>query len=867
MKQKLILVTLIVFLTVVSQNTFSLGLKEIQVKSGLNQPLKATVDLMVGDDEDISDLKVALADAQSYKKVGLDKSFVPSGIQVELDKDNPRQINVSSNAPITEPIVSLLLDVNWENGKILREFTVLLDPPVYNAAENVVINKISTPRFVEPQAEQEPVEQEPEVVVELSEREADYADETEFVDAKPAEEVVEMVEHKTTYEGFGEIEVMPGDTLWSLAQSNKPSEVTTQQMIEALFNKNPDAFADNNINRLIKGRRLSVPTLNEIQAISQADALDLMRSHNNAWQPAQSDDSYSALQTSEPTEQPVTETKVEQDYGVELMGGDDQKEHSGDSEDGGNTNNLSENAVAEELYNKASENQELKERLSELEDLVEQQQEALEIKSDDLSNLQDQLGSEQDQALDTLAESVEADDIWGDEGTVAEDPLLDIQDTVAEAAVDEAQQLAVDEIDALSQIPEGDGLIDGETTDALADEFADQTIDEFADDLQVDDSEAEVAVAKEETKQETQKQAGDESTVDQSVNWVMDNLRWILGGLVALILLLFVPKFFKSKGNKVEEEGSFLDDIKSKEETPVDEVREQSDDAVDTKLTEPLTEQVEDLQQEAEQQLEDSSAVFEGESVFEEAEVLEEGSDDVQQNEEDEFDLDGFLNEEKQPEEEPVVEQETDQTTEEEDDFEFDLSEFDDLEKETGISDIEQEVEQKVDDVEELAEGLSDDLESKAEEAVFDLDDDIAELESEFGLEGLHDLGEVDELDVAKTEQDGDSLDISSLEDELDLGDEQQSKADEAGTIDDSFDLPDNNETEDEIMIDDEDFDLGIDLDDMMEDQDAIDVKFDLAKAYLEMGDSDGAKNLLKEVVSEGSPELVEQAKKLLDEM
>lgn len=867
MKQKLILVALVVLLTVVSQDTFSLGLKEIQVDSGLNQPLKARVELMVREDEDVSELKVNLADAQSYKKVGLDKSFVPVGIQVAMDEDNPLQINVTSNAPITEPIVSLLLDVNWDNGKILREFTILLDPPVYNAAENVVINKIDTPQFVEQVVEQkvidEPaesqVQQAEEVVVDLSEREPAANDDiemAEIVDAQPAEEVIEEVEVITSadsYEGFGEIEVMSGDTLWSLAKNNKPSEVSTQQMVEALYSKNPSAFIDNNINRLIKGRRLSVPSLDEIQAVSQAEALDLMRSHNSTWQPAQNDSGYAALQTTEPTEQAEKTVEAEQDYGVELMGSDDQEENSGDSEEGGDGNQLNENAVAEELYNKSSENQELKERVSELENLVEQQQEALEIKSDDLANLQDQFGDEQTENTISEIENAEIDDVWGEEKDNQE-PLVDVEG-------DESQSTAMTDPE-VDQVVE-ENLIEGEAE-----------VDEESQMAPVDaDSQTAMADTDADAQEqvETQQPEQEPSMVDTAVNWVMDNLRWVLGGLVALIVLLFVPRFFRSKDN-AEESGSFIDDIKSKKEEFEEEAEELAEDA-DTKLTAPLTEQVEELQQDVEQQVDEVSSEL-GEDLEAFNEKLDEGLDEIQEQE-DEFDLDGFLSDEQQPEKEEPAQ------SDDEDEFEFDLSEFDDLEKESGLSDVEQAVEEKADEVETFAEELGDEFEIGSGEEDFsvvdeasDLDDNIADLEDELGLEGLHDLGSIDGLDDVDADQAEADLDISSLEDELDLETDNQPQEDEferlKQDVADSLDLSDegNDATEDTIMIDDdEDFDLGIDLDDMMEDKDAISVKFDLAKAYLEMGDSDGAKNLLKEVVAEGKPDLVEQAKKLLDDI
>ena len=148
MKQKLILLALVVALTIVSQSSLSLGMGKIQVYSALGEPLLSSIEILTNADEELGDLTVSLASAEDYQKVGLDRSFVPANIMVSMDEINPHQINVTSNGPVTEPIVSLLLDVNWNNGRILREFTVLLDPPVYDSASsqaqvnNVVIEPL-----------------------------------------------------------------------------------------------------------------------------------------------------------------------------------------------------------------------------------------------------------------------------------------------------------------------------------------------------------------------------------------------------------------------------------------------------------------------------------------------------------------------------------------------------------------------------------------------------------------------------------------------------------------------------------------------------------------------------------------------------
>ncbi|MCF6301396.1 MAG: hypothetical protein L3J52_09810, partial [Proteobacteria bacterium] len=120
-------------------------MSKIQINSVLDMPLDASIRLLLNEDESQHQYTVKLASSADYQKVGLDKSFVPSNIQVSVDEDDPSLVNISSLGPISNPIVSLLLDVSWSNGRLLREFTILLDPPVYTSSSSPQFNDISTP--------------------------------------------------------------------------------------------------------------------------------------------------------------------------------------------------------------------------------------------------------------------------------------------------------------------------------------------------------------------------------------------------------------------------------------------------------------------------------------------------------------------------------------------------------------------------------------------------------------------------------------------------------------------------------------------------------------------------------------------------
>jgi len=867
MKQKLILLTLVIGLTIVSQSTLSLGMGNIQVYSSLDEPLRSTIELNTNPEEELLNLQVKLASSDDYKKVGLDKSFVPSNIIVSLDEENPNLINVTSNGPVSEPIVSLLLDVNWNNGRILREFTILLDPPIYDASSDVQINNMVVDSIDEQMVEEEMDNetQTPAGLVSRTEENATYSNEdvAQYDNTKTTTPVNEMTD--------SEVYVNEGDTLWSIASQNKVGELSTNQMMMAIYNNNASAFIDNNINKLIKGSRLDMPSLSQAQAISYAEALAQVESHNQLWAPSQ--EAYSTYQTAEDEYSDYEDTSSSLDYGVQLSGGDSDGSDNGQSNaelGDGDSAELS----AEEQFNQESESSELKERISELEEIVEQQQTVLEIKDDSLSNLETQLGEATvAETSEGVTESIEdvVDDVWDTGEQVAEE---------VDTTLDEALDLQI------ANVTEGQSETGMDGADTASSETA--NVDE------ADKEEVAQTTPKAPVKFNTPVQKT-ESMVDKTVNWVMDNLKWVLIGLVGLIVLLFVPKMLRGKNN--DDEGvSFLDDIKqrnkSSEESNID-----TDLTDDTKMNAPLdtddesalveseVDEFEVSSEDSAQDNDDVLAELDKSIMFDETdeddemtdflsdESDESASDNQAEDDKDEFDLDSFLSdvdEVASDEAQPIEE-----VAEQDESTQFNLDELDD-------------------------DGL-DDLAKVADDNDLDIDLDSEDEADDFDLSDLDDLeldepGEVEE-DITEevvpevksvTESDDDEFNFDDdfdfdLDDELE--EDLTEKADEvteavSGEIeavvseseddfDDILDLSDddgetfNLDEDDETM--DEEIDLG--LDGLLDEGDAIDTKLDLAKAYLDMGDAEGAKNLLDEVVAEGSESQAAEAKKIIDDM
>src|SRR5882724_8002045 len=124
--------SLVIALALIGGNAFALGLGSIQVKSGLNQPLDAEIGVTADSPAEASGLTVNLASAEDFQRVGLSRARVSMPIDFSVATNGRGQpvIKLTTKDIVREPFLDFLVEVNWPNGKLLREYTVLLDPPV-----------------------------------------------------------------------------------------------------------------------------------------------------------------------------------------------------------------------------------------------------------------------------------------------------------------------------------------------------------------------------------------------------------------------------------------------------------------------------------------------------------------------------------------------------------------------------------------------------------------------------------------------------------------------------------------------------------------------------------------------------------------
>lgn len=233
------------------QSAWGLGLGEIQSKAQLNQPLKAQIRLLSSKNFDVSNLKARIASHEVYRKYGVTKEPFHNtfNFEVETLADGTKVINVTSKTPIREPFVNFLVELNWPQGRMLREYTILLDPPVYTNEQQAIIESAPTRS-----------------VKQKRRRVSSYVSQPQ---RKTARKKASKPKIKVVYDG-DTLKVERGQTLWSIATQIRPEGATVQQTLAALYRSNPNAFINNDIDRYNAGVRLEVPALSKILAIDKS---------------------------------------------------------------------------------------------------------------------------------------------------------------------------------------------------------------------------------------------------------------------------------------------------------------------------------------------------------------------------------------------------------------------------------------------------------------------------------------------------------------------------------------------------------------------------------------------------------------------
>jgi pilus assembly protein FimV len=414
----------------------ALGLGNISLDSALNEPFSAEIPLQSVGGTDLTLINVSLASSETFERYDLDKPTFLNGFSFRVDKDANGQpiIRVTSGDPVPEPFVTFLVDVRWPSGRLLREYTVLLDPPLFEEAvvqsQSTVTPAItaapaeveakgqverqvermpepeSTPVLATPAATESvedasatspapaPVEQkselravvepepEPEVMAEeaTAEPEQEVAAEQEpqaTFEPQPEPQIEQAAEQEPQQEPQAETltdayTAQRGDTLWGIANRTRgDSGLTNNQMMLALFRANPEAFLGN-INALKAGSILRIPEQQEAAVVGIREANEEAVEQHAAWT------SGSIVRTEEPAGDQLQLVAPSEDYSAE-----GEQAFAGDADADGEL--LTDDAGA-------------------LETRIEEDERLLQVEDEELSALQDRISEEGDVALESDSE-------------------------------------------------------------------------------------------------------------------------------------------------------------------------------------------------------------------------------------------------------------------------------------------------------------------------------------------------------------------------------------------------------------------------------------------------------------------------------
>ena len=377
----------------------SLGLGEIEVQSLLNQPLNARIKVDSANLEDLESLDIKMASTRDFIRSGIEKEDVLNDIRFKLITDAGKHyIHVTTHSVLREPFINFLLDIQWREGRILREYNVLLDPP------EVAINRTQHSTLPTPHH----FATIPETANKHSQTEVKTGNSNNSLSYGPTRE---------------------HDTLWSVAYKMRPDDsFSVAQMMLALKQQNPKAFKQDNINSLMSGYTLKIDDVSTIGQIDRVNAYRLVKQQNQEWearlaqtqQPVTNDNedttivpSGQSVQTEEQSQdksrlvivgaqQSDTQTAAENlARGAE----DSQKQDNVSADDNGVKAAELEKLLVlyeERIQSQLQENQQLKKRIAELEKIVSRRENLIELKNERLALL---AGNANKENTDKLAQS------------------------------------------------------------------------------------------------------------------------------------------------------------------------------------------------------------------------------------------------------------------------------------------------------------------------------------------------------------------------------------------------------------------------------------------------------------------------------
>jgi pilus assembly protein FimV len=380
----------------------ALGLGGLDRKSRLNEPFEASIELQGAKPDELSTLTVKLADADRFRRAGLERTEVLSQLRFEVVTEGGRSfVKVTSQLPIREPFLNFLLDVNWSKGRLFREFTVLLDPPIYDPNTKIATQ---TPSKTETPPKPAPSLAVPPKPLPKPESQASIPAPQPAPAAAPAPTL--RADTPASADSYGP--TTRGETLSKIAQRvRRDKSVSVHQVLVALLRANPDAFfVRDNMNALKRGVVLKVPEVAAASAVSKEEALEQVKQQYALWEeyrqtlagrvtqrPVGSGSSQGQTTAAKPSPLPadpleIPVAKQSEEARLKLAAADVVGKVDG-SEISKLRNDLT--IASESLVSTKEENTELQSKLTEADELIKLLQRQVQVKDEELAALQSKL--------------------------------------------------------------------------------------------------------------------------------------------------------------------------------------------------------------------------------------------------------------------------------------------------------------------------------------------------------------------------------------------------------------------------------------------------------------------------------------------
>jgi len=307
---------------------YALGLGEIEVKSSLNQRLDAQIELLSVRGAETEEMIVTLASEEAFEKAGLERPLLLTQLRFAVQQDlrGKPYIQVTSQKVVVEPFLNFLIEIDWPRGRLVREYTLLLDPPVFmtqpRSQSGVVSARVEPESVIQPApAVPTPIRRPAASVNPSTERAStqtprqgtlfdrrksladrmehqrreravdNVATERRSVPTKMASVPLDKESRATSKpvkfeSAISDDEYGPvrrNETLWKIASRSRSSKVSVQQMMLAILRYNPQAFIDDNINLLKRGVVLRIPDSDEARSLTAREAIAQVGEHNALW--------------------------------------------------------------------------------------------------------------------------------------------------------------------------------------------------------------------------------------------------------------------------------------------------------------------------------------------------------------------------------------------------------------------------------------------------------------------------------------------------------------------------------------------------------------------------------------------------------